>query len=92
MMAIGLPVSTRVGPTVMPISIACRSMKVVRCLAPQSRTVVTPAYRCALALRADCSASTSSGRVVRSSPARPSPIPLRWTWQSTRPGRTVLPS
>ena len=42
MMAMGRPASTSRGEGVTPISTACRSMKTVRFLAPQSRTVVTP--------------------------------------------------
>ena len=60
-------------------------------LGPFSRMVVTPVKSEARALRADWRASTSSGRVARSSPARPSPKPLWWVWQSTMPGITVPP-
>ena len=88
---IGVPVTRRRGPGMIPSSIACRTGKATWFLLPRSRIVVTPEVSAALTAWTALISSTSSLSVVTWRYASDSAEQWMWECISMKPGRIVPP-
>jgi hypothetical protein len=79
------------GPGTTPAATASRRSSVIRPREPRSRTVVTPAWRAARAFAMPRRASRVSLSPWRSWSGTGPALKVRWTWESTSPGRMVHP-
>src|SRR5581483_9436646 len=80
------------GPSTIPSSTASRRWMMCQSLAPQSRTVVTPARSISPARRAARSRLMPGGSVAKSTSGEGPPSSCRCTWQLKSPGITTRPS